>query len=710
MPTAPLLSRICMNNVYALIGLCLFNLLSAKAQSERQNFIVLLVDDWGWTDGGVFGSDLYETPNMDALAEEGVRFTNAYAACTVCSPTRAAMMTGQYPGRTNVTDFIPGKTVNNTPVLIPDWTQRLEYEHTTIAEALRDHGYKTAHIGKWHLTPRSEHLEVTRPYYPEEHGFDINVAGNQWGVPPGGYFLPNRLDLPGADEGEYLTHELTDRALAIIENWRDDSFFIYFPYYNVHTPIQAPADRTAYFQKQIKSGMTHTDAKYAAMVEAVDQSIGRLRAKLKDLKLDEHTTIILTGDNGGLDRDGRPTDNTPLREGKGSSYEGGVRVPGIVLAPGVSKPGISDEPIITVDVFPTLLDLANIKPSTELDKVLDGKSLVPLLSDTHAELDRDAVFFHYPHYHSEGAVPHSAIRTRDWKLIHFLNDDHIELYHLKEDISEKNDLSNSHPQKAADLLAQLDAWRKEVNAQLPPTNLDFDPSKPVDVSGRGSPTPVRQIDRDRIKAKQINSESDFEVVDSIDMLVGNELDPWKASSFAYEGDLYMWDGVLNTGWGSYISGVTWNKEPPARTNFEIELEARFTDGNDFFLGLTVPVKESYITWIVGGWGGTVVGISDINGSSADDNETTVEMTFEKERWYRCKLRVVDEHIQCWIDDKKIIDVDTQGKKVNLRPGPIIGSAPIGLAAYDTIAEYRNMIWRNLAPNGNQPSRFPKTMD
>ena len=162
----------------------------------------------------------------------------------------------------------------------------------------------------------------------------------------------------------------------------------------------------------------------------------------------------------------------------------------------------------------------------------------------------------------------------------------------------------------------------------------------------------------------------------------------------------MWDGVLNTGWGSYISGVTWNKEPPARTNFEIELEARFTDGNDFFLGLTVPVKESYITWIVGGWGGTVVGISDINGNSADDNETTVEMTFEKERWYRCKLRVVDEHIQCWIDDKKIIDVDTQGKKVNLRPGPIIGSAPIGLAAYDTIAEYKNMVWRNLVPKGD----------
>ena len=682
------------------IALCLLALQPTFAQPEKQNFIVLLVDDWGWTDGGVFGSDLYETPNMDALAEEGVRFTNAYAACTVCSPTRAAMMTGQYPGRTNVTDFIPGKSVNNTPVLIPDWTQRLEYEHTTIAEALRDHGYKTAHVGKWHLTPRSEHLEVTRPYYPEEHGFDINVAGNQWGAPPGGYFLPNRLDLPGADEGEYLTHELTDRAIQIMEDWRDESFFIYFPYYNVHTPIQAPADRTVYFQKQIESGMTHTDAKYAAMVEAVDQSIGRLRAKLKHLKLDEHTTIILTGDNGGLDRDGRPTDNTPLREGKGSSYEGGVRVPGIVLAPGISKPGVSDEPIITVDVFPTLLDLANIEPSSELNKVLDGKSLIPLLSDTNAQLDRDAVFFHYPHYHSEGAVPHSAIRTRDWKLIHFLNDDHIELYHLKGDISEKNDLSKSHPQKAAELLAQLDAWRKEVNAQLPPTNLDFDPKKAVEVSGRGAPTPLRQIDKDRIREKQSGSATEMVVTHSIDMLAENDFGNWKVAPFAYEGDLDIRDGVLNTGWGSYISGVIWNEEPPANINYEIELEARFTNGSDFFLGLTAPVKDNYITWIVGGWGGTVVGISDIDGNSADDNETTLEMKFEKERWYQCKMRVLDDRIQCWIDGDKIIDVDTKGKNLSLRPGPIVGAVPIGLAAYDTIGEYRNMVWRTLATTGD----------
>lgn len=479
------------------LALVLFSATST-VQAQKQNFIVLLVDDWGWTDGGAFGSDLYETPNIDALAAEGVRFTNAYAACTVCSPTRASMMTGQYPGRSNVTDFIPGKIVGNTPVLIPEWTQRLEERHTTIAEILKENGYKTAHIGKWHLTPRSEHLAVTQPYYPEHNGFDINVAGNQWGAPPGGYFLPNRLDLPGADEGEYLTHELTDRAIGIIDDWKDDSFFIYFPYYNVHTPIQAPADRTAYFAQRIQSGMTHTDAKYAAMVEAVDQSIGRLRSKLKQLGLHNNTTLILTGDNGGLDRNGRPTDNTPLREGKGSAYEGGVRVPGVVYVPGQSRPGTSNEPIITVDVFPTILDLADITPPPSLAEVLDGLSLVPLLKNQTATLDRDALFFHYPHYHSEGAVPHSAIRARDWKLIHFLDDDHTELYHLADDLSEKNDLSKSHPEKTAELLKQLNHWRQSVQAQLPPQNPDFKPEEPIEVLSRGAPSPLTQIDKDRL--------------------------------------------------------------------------------------------------------------------------------------------------------------------------------------------------------------------
>lgn len=489
-------------NATALLAFSLLGLLSAHAQSSRQNFIVLLVDDWGWTDAGAFGSDLYQTPHIDALAAEGVRFTNAYAACTVCSPTRAAMMTGQYPARTRVTDFIPGKAVDNTPVLIPDWTQRLQARHTTIAEALGGHGYKTAHIGKWHLTPRSEHLAVTKPYYPERHGFDINVAGNQWGSPPGGYFLPNRLDLPGATKGEYLTHELTDRALAILDDWQDESFFIYFPYYNVHTPIQAPADRAAYFQEHVRPGMTHTDAKYAAMVEAVDQSIGRIRAKLKRLNLHNNTTIILTGDNGGLDRDGRPTDNAPLREGKGSSYEGGIRVPGVILAPGHSKPGVSDEPITTVDVFPTLLDLAEITPPASLAAVFDGQSLAPLLKDHAAKLDRDAIYFHYPHYHSEGAVPHSAIRAGDWKLIHFLDDNHTELYQLENDLSETHDLSREQPEKTAELLAQLSAWRRSVKAQLPPPNPDYDPSRGANVTSKGSPTPLRPIDKSRIdKAK-----------------------------------------------------------------------------------------------------------------------------------------------------------------------------------------------------------------
>ncbi|MFT5411490.1 MAG: arylsulfatase A [Verrucomicrobiales bacterium] len=268
------------------------------------------------------------------------------------------------------------------------------------------------------------------------------------------------------------------------------------------TTIPAGQRGTAYFQERIQSGMTHTDAKYAAMVEAVNQSIGRLRSKLKQRNLHKNTTIILTGDNGGLDRGGRPTDNTPLREGKGSAYEGGIRVPGVVYVPGQSQPSISSEPIITVDVFSTLLDLAHITPPPSLAAVLDGQSLVPLLKNKTARLDRDALFFHYPHYHSEGAVPHSAIRARDWKLIHFLDDNHTELYHLADDLSEKNDLSKSHPDKTAQLLAQLDHWRQSVQAQLPPPNPNYNSKQPIEVLSKGSPTPLRLIDKARLAASE----------------------------------------------------------------------------------------------------------------------------------------------------------------------------------------------------------------
>jgi len=459
----------------------------ATAQTQEKatpplNFIFLLVDDWGWSDAGHLGSDLYETPNIDQLADDGVHFTNTYAACTVCSPTRAAVLTGMYPGRTRVTDWIPGHQRPRAQLRLPAWTQRLEHRHVTIAEALQKQGYRTAHVGKWHLTPRSNDKEVVAPFYPDKHGFEINIAGNQWGA-PGSYHWPFRrrkgkglgarvANFPdGGQKGDYLTDTLTSQAEQILDQYKDEPFFLYFPYYNVHTPIQGRADLTARYRKKLSIGppRKHKNAAYAAMVTAVDESVGRLRKKLAELGIADRTVIILTGDNGGLDRGKNgPTENAPLRAGKGSAYEGGVRVPGFVLWPGGGAKGAScKEPIISVDFYPTILSLAG---RSEPGAPIDGESIVPLLQNPTGHLQRDAIFWHYPHYHPGGASPYGAVRSGDWRLVEFFEDMHIELYNLAEDPGEVTNLANKNPAKAKALRERLHAWRKSVKAQLPTPN------------------------------------------------------------------------------------------------------------------------------------------------------------------------------------------------------------------------------------------------
>lgn len=450
--------------------------------SPRPNIVVLLVDDWGWSDASCLGSDLYETPNIDALANDGMRFTTSYAACTVCSPTRAAMLTGQYPGRTHVTDWIRGHNRPDAKLLPPEWTMKLESRHTTLAEALRAEGYHTATVGKWHLEPTGEPDEDD--YIPEKHGFDINVAGNQWGQPPS-YHYPYTRDRPdhklgpmppGGEEGEYLTDRLTTEALNIVDNWSDEPFFLYLPYFAVHTPIQALESDAARFELRISEGMRHTDAEYAGMLAAVDRSVGRIRARLEALGIADNTVILLTGDNGGLDRNGtgHPTENMPLREGKGSAYEGGVRVPGIAYWPGVTQAGsISDEPITTVDYYPTVLEIVGAAGDADHNSRVDGVSLTPLLRDPSASLERTELYWHYPHYHPGGATPYSAIRDGDYRLVEFYEDGRAEFYDLAADIGEENDLAAAMPQKAAELKAKLDAWRERVGAQAPVPNPSY---------------------------------------------------------------------------------------------------------------------------------------------------------------------------------------------------------------------------------------------
>ena len=475
-----------------LLVLISFGTVACAADSSRPNVIFFLVDDWGWTDAGCFGSDLYETPNIDRLAAEGVRFTDGYAACTVCSPTRAAVMTGMYPGRTNVTDWIPGMFASRNkqqqaayPLMPPRWTQKLEHKYTTIAEALRDAGYHTLHTGKWHLTPRTDDAEVLQQYYPDRQGFEVNIAGNQWGA-PGSYHFPfkrrggrkspvsdhpiaNRtMNFPDSGkDGDYLTDVLTTAMLHQLERWKDESFYVYFPFYNVHTPIQGRADLVRRYQPKIRGDANHTNPSYAAMVTAVDENIGRVMEHLERWNIAENTVIFLTGDNGGLDNGkGNPTENSPLRAGKGSAYEGGTRVPTIIKWPGSTPPGaVCDEPVITVDYYPTILEITGVGGDADHNADVDGVSLVSILKDPTSSLDREAIYWHYPHYHPGGSVPHSVIRAGDFRLVEFQREQRVELYNLKEDIGETNDLAEKMPALADDLRNKLRDWREAVGAQ-----------------------------------------------------------------------------------------------------------------------------------------------------------------------------------------------------------------------------------------------------
>jgi len=469
--------------------------LVGEAAERRPNVIVFLIDDLGWTDASCYGSDLYETPNIDRLAAGGIRFTDAYAACTVCSPTRAAMMTGMYPARLNVTDWINGmwehlsaERQSQHPLMPPQWTPHLEQRHTTLAEALQVAGYKTAHVGKWHLTPRSDDGSVLEPYYPQNQGFDVNIAGNQWGA-PGSYYWPYRRARQQTDIGarvanfpnsektkdQYLTDMLTTEAESIIERWQHEPFFLYFPHYAVHAPIQGRQDLTAKYAAKITPQHKHRNAEYAAMVESVDHSVGRVLDTLQRLDILDNTLIIYTSDNGGLVRIANgPTNNTPLRAGKGSPYEGGVRIPTIVSWPGVTAAGSeSAEPVITCDFYPTILEITGAGGDAAHNANVDGMSLVPILKHPDASLGREAIYWHYPHYHAGGSTPYSAVRAGPWRLVEFYEDQHVELFNLAKDISEKHDLSKSNGDKTAELTAMLHRWREQVQAQPLRANPNF---------------------------------------------------------------------------------------------------------------------------------------------------------------------------------------------------------------------------------------------
>jgi arylsulfatase A-like enzyme len=438
--------------------LCLASLLTFLSAAPSPNVIVILVDDMGQTDLACYGSKLYETPHIDRLAKEGVRFANGYSACTVCSPTRAALLTGKYPARLHLTDWIAGHERPKAKLKIPAWQKFLPFEEITLAEQFKAAGYATASIGKWHLTPALK--EGDDAYYPEKHGFDLNVGGYARGQPPS-YHAPYKIPtLPEGPAGEFLTDREAAEAVKFIEANKEKPFFLYLPHYAVHTPLGGKPDVIAKYQAKSAKlpELKQKNATYAALVESVDDSLGTIRAALARLKLEENTIIVFTSDNGGLIP---VTDNAPFRVGKGSAYEGGVRVP-LIIEP---------TPAMSIDLYPTVLELAGVKP---LQSLVDGVSLAPLLK-SGAKPDRAELFWHYPHYHPGGATPYSAVRSGDFRLVHFYEDGRDELYDLANDVGETKDLAAAQPALAKTLRTRLDAWLKSVDAQLPTKNPDHDP-------------------------------------------------------------------------------------------------------------------------------------------------------------------------------------------------------------------------------------------
>ena len=423
--------------------------------SDRPNVILILADDLGWMDLGCFGHKFHETPHLDRLAAEGMRFTDAYAASCVCSPTRSSIMTGKYPARNDLTIWLGGR--GGAPAV-----DHLALEEITIAEALKEHGYATAHVGKWHLGGE--------PYLPQHQGFDINIAGTHAGSPAGGYFLPNKMNLSDMKRGTYLTDRLTDECLKVIDGWHDRPFFIYMPYHTVHTPIQGRKDLIEYYRAKLKPGETY-NLEYAAMVHCLDENVGRIMAKLDERQLTGRTAVIFFSDNGGFSHSrGKKNDvttNKPLRLGKGYCYEGGHREPMVVRYPPLIQPGaVCSTPVVSTDFYPTILELTGA-PSRP-NQHADGTSLLPLLKDSAAKLDRTTLYWHYPHKSPQGGTPAGAIRDGDWKLIEFFDDGRLELYNLAEDLGEQHDLAGRLPDKVGQLHEKLKAWRKEVDAKMPP--------------------------------------------------------------------------------------------------------------------------------------------------------------------------------------------------------------------------------------------------
>jgi arylsulfatase A len=429
------------------------------------NFLFILADDLGWSQIGCYGGNYYETPNIDRLAREGMRFTDAYAACPVCSPTRASIMTGKYPARLHLTDFIAGGSFPYEKYNQPEWRKYLPLEEVTITEVLKAEGYATASFGKWHLSIDKKPPK-SLPFNPDKQGFDE-------------YFVTYKPTAKTDPENDAHNVEvITQKSLDFMERHKDETFFLYVTHNTIHAPVMGKKRLVEKYKNKPGSDLPQNNPVLGAMIKELDNSTGKLLKKLDELKIADKTIVIFFGDNGGLEKDAK---QTPLRSGKANLYEGGIREPLIVRWPGVVRPASTcSEPVTSVDFFPTLLEIAGVKDKTE--KTIDGISLLPLLAQK-GRLNRPGIYWHYPHYHSSSIGPCGAVRAGDYKLIEWFDEsicgpgNEFELYNLKNDIGEQNNLAKRMSERVEQLKKMLSNWRSEVNAQMLSPNPDYDSEK-----------------------------------------------------------------------------------------------------------------------------------------------------------------------------------------------------------------------------------------
>ncbi|WP_298484600.1 sulfatase [uncultured Maribacter sp.] len=454
---------------------------TVTTEPEKKNILFILADDYGYNDMSYRNDSFYETPNIDVIAKEGIVFNNGYATCQVCSPSRASIMNGKFPARHGITDWIGAREGEKwrekkryNKLLPPTYRHNLAHEDITLPEALKEEGYKTYFAGKWHLGEKGS--------WPQDHGFDINIGGWDAGSPRGGYYAPyDNPNLKDGENGENLSIRLAKETVEFMKENKDEKFFAYLSFYAVHGPIQSTKEKWAKYRKKAEqNGITESSFKmkkflpmretqdnpiYAGLVETMDDAVGTVLKGLKDLGLDKNTIVVFTSDNGGVSAgDAFSTSNLPLRGGKGYQYEGGIREPYFIKVPWLKNEiKESNSPVTGADFYPTLLDLvgADLKPNEHKD----GVSLVPLLKGQ--DIEERALIWHYPHYGNQGGEPSSIIRKGDWKLIHYYEDNRVELFNLKNDIAEKNEIAKENEEIAKTLKAELFNYLNKVDARFP---------------------------------------------------------------------------------------------------------------------------------------------------------------------------------------------------------------------------------------------------